>query len=156
MFSVINWAIIISKFIEIKTHITDKSLETFIEKIEKNNSANQESYSFIQSQIENILLTKQRGLEKGLSFLASSASIVPFVGLLGTVIGIAKALKQISIDGSANIGIIAGPIGEALGSTAIGLFVAIPAGFFYNYFCTKIEEIIIDKKTIAISKIFNM
>jgi biopolymer transport protein ExbB len=72
-------------------------------------------------------------LAGGLPFLATVGATAPFVGLLGTVIGIYRALINIGIAGSASIDKVAGPVGEALIMTAIGLLVAVPAVFAYNY-----------------------
>ncbi len=69
----------------------------------------------------------------GLAFLATVGATAPFVGLLGTVIGIYSALIKIGIAGQADIGKIAGPVGEALIMTAVGLFVAVPAVLAYNW-----------------------
>ena len=72
-------------------------------------------------------------LASGLPFLATVGATAPFVGLLGTVIGIYSALIKIGIAGQADIGKIAGPVGESLIMTAIGLFVAVPAVLAYNW-----------------------
>ena len=72
-------------------------------------------------------------LTGGLPFLASVGATAPFVGLLGTVIGIYRALINIGIEGSASIDKVAGPVGEALIMTAIGLLVAVPAVLAYNW-----------------------
>ena len=72
-------------------------------------------------------------LAGGLSFLATVGATAPFIGLLGTVIGIYSALIKIGIAGQADIGKIAGPVGEALIMTAVGLFVAVPAVMAYNW-----------------------
>ncbi|MEQ1622437.1 MAG: MotA/TolQ/ExbB proton channel family protein [Methylococcales bacterium] len=80
-------------------------------------------------------LQKERGsLESGLSILATIGSISPFVGLFGTVWGIMGALTNISKSGSANLEVVAGPIGEALIATAVGIAVAVPAVIGYNFF----------------------
>lgn len=73
-------------------------------------------------------------LESGLTVLATVGSTAPFVGLLGTVWGIYHALIRIGSSGDASISAVAGPVGEALIMTAIGLFVAIPAVLAYNFF----------------------
>jgi biopolymer transport protein ExbB len=73
-------------------------------------------------------------LQGGISFLASVGSVAPFVGLLGTVWGIYGALIRIGATGQASIDAVAGPVGEALIMTAIGLFTAIPAVLGYNFF----------------------
>ena len=72
-------------------------------------------------------------LVAGLSVLATTGSVSPFVGLLGTVWGIYNAMQRISLSGQTSIEQIAGPIGEALIMTAIGLFVAVPAVIGYNW-----------------------
>ena len=72
-------------------------------------------------------------LAGGLSFLATVGATSPFVGLLGTVIGIYRALINIGIEGSASIDKVAGPVGEALIMTAIGLLVAVPAVLAFNW-----------------------
>jgi biopolymer transport protein ExbB len=72
-------------------------------------------------------------LAGGLAFLATVGSTAPFVGLLGTVIGIYRAMVGIAIAGSAEIDKVAGPVGEALIMTAIGLLVAVPAVLAYNW-----------------------
>ncbi|RYF39704.1 MAG: MotA/TolQ/ExbB proton channel family protein, partial [Cytophagaceae bacterium] len=71
-------------------------------------------------------------LQRGLALLASVGSTAPFVGLFGTVWGIYHALVSIGLNGSASIDKIAGPVGEALIMTALGLLVAIPAVLGYN------------------------
>jgi biopolymer transport protein ExbB len=72
-------------------------------------------------------------LGTGLAFLATVGSTSPFVGLLGTVIGIYRALIKIGASGDASIDKVAGPVGEALIMTAIGLVVAVPAVMGYNW-----------------------
>ena len=72
-------------------------------------------------------------LESGLTLLASVGSTAPFVGLFGTVWGIYNALVRIGASGSASIDKVAGPVGEALIMTAIGLAVAVPAVLGYNW-----------------------
>ena len=78
-------------------------------------------------------------LKRGVSGLATIGSTAPFVGLFGTVAGIINAFKGISTEKSTGLGAVAGGISEALVTTAIGLFVAIPAVWMYNYFTNKIE-----------------
>lgn len=70
--------------------------------------------------------------EKGLPILGTTAAIAPFVGLFGTVWGIFHALHSIGESGQAGLGQVAGPVGEALIMTGLGLAVAIPAVIFYN------------------------
>jgi biopolymer transport protein ExbB/biopolymer transport protein TolQ len=78
-------------------------------------------------------------LKRGISGLATIGSTGPFVGLFGTVVGIINAFKGISTEKSTGLGAVAGGISEALVTTAIGLFVAIPAVWMFNYFTGKIE-----------------
>jgi biopolymer transport protein ExbB len=78
-------------------------------------------------------------MRKGLSILATVGSIAPFVGLLGTVIGIITAFQGIGSSGSAGLGAVGAGIAEALVETAFGLMVAIPAVLFFNYLNTKIN-----------------
>ena len=78
-------------------------------------------------------------LERGISGLATIGSTAPFVGLFGTVVGIINAFQGISTEKSTGLGAVAGGISEALVATAIGLFVAIPAVWMYNYFITRIK-----------------
>ena len=72
-------------------------------------------------------------LKKGVSALATIGSTAPFVGLLGTVVGVINAFQGIGASGSAGIGAVSVGISEALVETALGLVVAIPAVWFYNY-----------------------
>ncbi|TWI13466.1 MotA/TolQ/ExbB proton channel family protein [Aerolutibacter ruishenii] len=86
-------------------------------------------------------VTRESGrLEDGLAVLATTGSTAPFVGLLGTVWGIYHALIKIGATGQASIDAVAGPVGEALIMTAIGLFVAIPAVLAYNFF-TRVNRV---------------
>jgi biopolymer transport protein ExbB len=78
-------------------------------------------------------------LKRGISSLATIGSTGPFVGLFGTVVGIINAFKGISSEKSTGLGAVAGGISEALVTTAVGLFVAIPAVWMYNYFSGRIE-----------------
>src|SRR5438046_6357608 len=72
-------------------------------------------------------------LGEGLAFLATVGSTAPFIGLFGTVIGIYRALIKIGAAGQASIDAVAGPVGEALIMTALGLAVAVPAVLGYNW-----------------------
>ena len=78
-------------------------------------------------------------LKRGVSSLATIGSTAPFVGLLGTVVGIINAFKGISTEKSTGLGAVAGGISEALVTTALGLFVAIPAVMMFNLFASKLE-----------------
>jgi biopolymer transport protein ExbB/biopolymer transport protein TolQ len=78
-------------------------------------------------------------LKRGISSLATIGSTAPFVGLFGTVVGIINAFKGIATEKSAGLGAVAAGISEALVTTAVGLFVAVPAVWMYNYFSGKLE-----------------
>ncbi len=78
-------------------------------------------------------------LKRGVSGLATIGSTAPFVGLFGTVVGIINAFKGIATEKGTGLGAVAGGISEALVTTAIGLFVAVPAVWMYNYFTNKVE-----------------
>jgi biopolymer transport protein ExbB len=78
-------------------------------------------------------------LKRGVSSLATIGSTAPFVGLFGTVVGIIDAFKGISSEKTTGLGAVAGGISEALVTTAVGLFVAVPAVWMYNYFTNRIE-----------------
>ena len=80
-------------------------------------------------------------LERGLAFLATTASSAPFIGLFGTVIGIIQAFQDIAASGNASLAVVAPGIAEALIATAIGLLAAIPAAIFYNIFVAQVSEI---------------
>jgi biopolymer transport protein ExbB len=78
-------------------------------------------------------------LKKGVAALATIGATAPFVGLLGTVVGIITAFQGIAATGSGGIGAVSAGIAEALVETALGLVVAIPAVWFYNYLSGRIE-----------------
>jgi biopolymer transport protein ExbB len=94
----------------------------------------------IQRAIERI----QSRLQGGLAFLATVGSTAPFVGLFGTVWGIYHALTAIGVAGQASIDKVAGPVGEALIMTAIGLAVAVPAVLGYNWLVRRNKSVLDD------------
>jgi biopolymer transport protein ExbB len=81
-------------------------------------------------------------LQGGLSFLASVGSTSPFIGLFGTVVGIYRALINIGLAGQASIDKVAGPVGEALIMTALGLAVAVPAVLGYNWLIRRNKDVV--------------
>ena len=89
---------------------------------------------FVDRALRQAVTRESSRLQSGMVLLATVGATAPFVGLLGTVWGIYGALIKIGATGSASIDAVAGPVGEALIMTAIGLFVAIPAVFAYNFF----------------------
>jgi biopolymer transport protein ExbB len=94
--------------------------------------------------------TKEREtarLKKGLGGLATIASITPFVGLFGTVLGIINAFKL--LEGGGGIEVVGPGIAEALVSTAFGLLVAIPAAMFFNYFSGRVDNMLVDMNDVS-------
>ena len=79
-------------------------------------------------------------LEKRVPFLATTASITPFIGLFGTVWGIINAFQNIGAQGSTSLSVVAPGIADALIATAAGLFAAVPAVYFYNDFTSRVKE----------------
>jgi len=128
---------------------TAANLEDGIEKLGKNNvfrnvaERGQQAMARqggMLTQADWVQMSLQRAVEEenarlggGISFLASVGSTAPFVGLFGTVWGILNALTAIGIAGQASIDKVAGPVGEALIMTAVGLAVAVPAVLCYNF-----------------------
>lgn len=86
--------------------------------------------------------SQEEKLERNLSFLATTASVTPFIGLFGTVWGIMIAFRNIGQTGSTSLDVVAPGISEALITTAIGLAVAIPAVVGFNYFQGKIKAVV--------------
>ncbi len=78
-------------------------------------------------------------LEKHIGFLATTASITPFIGLFGTVVGIMMAFQGIAQTGSTNLGVVSRPIADALVATACGLVAAIPAVYSYNTLTNRVK-----------------
>ncbi len=89
----------------------------------------------LRQEVQNL----QGTLDSGLMPLASIGSTAPFVGLFGTVWGIMHALQDIGQSGSAGLDVVAGPIGEALIATALGIATAVPAVLAYNYFLRRLR-----------------
>jgi biopolymer transport protein ExbB/biopolymer transport protein TolQ len=83
-------------------------------------------------------------LKRGLGILATVGATAPFVGLLGTTMGIVNSFQGMATAGTAGLGAISAGIAEALITTAFGLLVAIPAVWAYNYFTTKIENLTVE------------
>lgn len=89
-------------------------------------------------------------LESYLPFLATTGNITPFIGLLGTVMGIIDAFREIGAQGTASIAAVAPGVAEALVATAAGLFTAIPAVIAYNYFLSRIRRTAFRMDTVTI------
>jgi biopolymer transport protein ExbB/biopolymer transport protein TolQ len=91
--------------------------------------------------IERETLVAYADFKKGVASLATIATTAPFIGLFGTVIGIINAFRGMAISSSGGIGAVSGGIAEALVTTALGLFVAIPAAWMFNHFTNALERI---------------
>src|SRR6267142_2597508 len=91
--------------------------------------------------VERNMLLEVTNLKRGLAVLATVGATAPFVGLLGTTMGIVNSFAAMSATGSGGLAAIGGGISEALVTTAFGLIVAIPAVWAYNYFSTKIDNL---------------
>jgi biopolymer transport protein ExbB len=130
------------------TKLTDGSLARICQagleewkrlKLSVNNFSNEERKELVNAVLKQQAYIEQSRTEKGLAILASIGSTAPFIGLFGTVWGIMHALKDISSKGSAGLDVVAGPIGEALIATGIGIATAVPAVLAYNYFLRKLK-----------------
>jgi biopolymer transport protein ExbB len=100
-----------------------------------------ESHDWLHGSLARSEATVNARLATGLPFLATVGATAPFIGLFGTVVGIYRALIAIGIAGSASIDKVAGPVGEALIMTALGLLVAVPAVLAYNYLQSRNKRI---------------
>lgn len=96
--------------------------------------------SGIERALERAIGVEMSRLTRNMTFLATTASACPFIGLFGTVWGIMQSFRQIGVTGSTSIAAVAPGISGALVNTAAGLAAAIPAMIFYNYFMGKVRE----------------
>ncbi len=96
--------------------------------------------SGIERALERAIGVEMSRLTRNMTFLATTASACPFIGLFGTVWGIMQSFREIGVTGSTSIAAVAPGISEALVNTAAGLAAAIPAMIFYNYFMGKVRE----------------
>jgi biopolymer transport protein ExbB len=93
----------------------------------------------VRRSIQRATALTQSDLKKGVNSLATIGTTAPFVGLLGTVVGVINAFVGIAATGSGGLGAVSAGIAEALVETALGLFVAIPAVWFYNYLTGRLD-----------------
>ncbi|MGE5220495.1 MAG: MotA/TolQ/ExbB proton channel family protein [Chloroflexota bacterium] len=110
----------------------------FLNVLEHNASAHSESANSIATEA---MFEETQKLKKHLWILGTVASSAPFIGLLGTVVGIIKSFESMAIAGTGGFAVVAAGISEALVATALGLGVAIIAVIFYNYFQTRISTL---------------
>ena len=114
---------------------------TMVESIDK--------HTWISMSVDRSVGSIQSRLQDGMAILATVGSTAPFVGLFGTVWGIYNALVKIGISGQASIDKVAGPVGESLIMTAIGLAVAVPAVMGYNWLIRRNKAVMDATKTFA-------
>ena len=114
------------------------------------NSLSEEELKVFQRVATIQLVQIQKKYRIGLSFLAICSSSSPFIGLLGTVIGVTNTFKEISLQKATSLAVVAPGLSEALVATALGIFVAIPALIFYNYFNNKLRSLVEDLETITL------
>jgi biopolymer transport protein ExbB len=98
----------------------------------------------VRRSIQRATALTNNDLKKGVASLATIGATAPFIGLLGTTIGVINAFVGIATTGSGGIGAISAGISEALVKTALGLFVAIPAVWFYNYLSGRLEYLTVE------------
>jgi len=99
--------------------------------------------------IERETLMTTAEMKKGLGNLATISTTAPFIGLFGTVVGIINSFRGMAASGSGGLGAVSAGIAEALAATALGLAVAIPAVWLYNYFLNKIERFNVEMSNAA-------
>ena len=100
---------------------------------------NGDTAELLEQAMREQLQQEQQRMEGGLTILASIGSTAPFVGLFGTVLGIMHAMHEITSSGSTSLDVVAGPIGDALVATAIGIAVAVPAVLAYNFALRRVK-----------------
>ncbi len=97
-------------------------------------------HQYMDKTVSYLVQNQVSHLEAYLPVLATTGNITPFIGLLGTVLGIIDSFREIGMQGTASIAAVAPGVSEALVATAAGLFTAIPAVIFYNYYLTRIRK----------------
>ena len=105
---------------------------------------------YLEKVIQYLIQQQITRQEAYLPFLATTGNITPFIGLLGTVVGVINAFQQIGIEGTASIASVAPGLSEALLATAAGLFAAIPAVIGYNYYLSQIRKTIFGVEAFSI------
>jgi len=110
--------------------------------------------TMVQEAVNRELKLVRAGLRANLSILANIASVAPFIGLFGTVVGIILTFDAISRTGTMGQELIASGIADALVATAMGLFAAIPAVIAYNFFCDQVNHVILSIEEVAMERIY--
>ncbi len=117
------------------------------------------SLELVESAVRDSMSETLINLKWGLGFLATIGSTAPFIGLFGTVVGIINAFRSIAASGSGGMSVVSGGIAEALVSTALGIFVAIPAVVAFNHFTGKIENLHVEMNRASsqlLNRLFNI
>lgn len=177
LFSIISWSIIFFKFIYFRK--AKRENDIFFRSYLKNRNPSELfnlSKKFFLSPLANVFRSvygemadvheiersirryealEIAKLERYLNFLATTGSTTPFIGLFGTVWGIMNAFRGIGEQGSASLAVVAPGIAEALITTALGLFAAIPAVVAYNYYLSMSKRLIIEMEDFS-EEIINM
>ena len=110
------------------------------QEMDTSNAQQTPNRQYLEKVAQYIIQNQINHQEAYLPFLATTGNLTPFIGLLGTVLGIINAFGEIGVQGSASIAAVAPGVSEALVATAAGLFAAIPAVMAYNYFLAKIRK----------------
>jgi biopolymer transport protein TolQ len=148
LFSVFSWAVILYKARELRRAEQDSEafLEVYHDRMARGTGGavtlDENSLSALSSRAQWAGSREAKRLERGLTFLATTGSAAPFIGLFGTVIGIIDAFQGIGRAGSASLAVVAPGIAEALIATAVGLFAAIPATIYYNIYIGKLRGVV--------------
>lgn len=131
----------LAAFNELNYQLRTSYLKTNPERVEAAVKPKPSVYSIesINRALQRASMVEVNKLERSLNFLATTASVSPFIGLFGTVMGIVSAFQAIGIRGTANLAMVAPGISEALVATAAGLLAAIPAVIGYNHFLNRIK-----------------
>jgi|HubBroStandDraft_3_1064219.scaffolds.fasta_scaffold01834_4 biopolymer transport protein ExbB len=116
-------------------------LQSFLFESQNSPLSDQEIVEAASRAVERATLLTTSDLKTHIGSLATIATLTPFIGLFGTVIGIINAFHGMALTGSGGIGAVSAGIAEALVATALGLFVAIPAAWMFNYFTNQLERL---------------
>ncbi len=146
--SIMTWTILIVRVLGTRqAHVSAaKELQQAVEEavLQSTGLSSEQRKDVVEQVLLQQLGRTRNNVERGVSVLGSIASISPFVGLFGTVWGIFHALAAIGQTGQAGLAQVAGPVGEALIMTGIGLAVAIPAVLSYNA-CVRLNKVLLNK-----------
>ena len=173
LFSIISWAIILERFIFLKRKIGDvpkmeSKIQGFLQQGELGKTLQvlegdpsspasvaaklirhvTKKWIHVEEYMAIVLSQEKLQLESRIAFLGTIVSIAPFVGLLGTVLGIINAFHGLSLNKQGGDLVMAG-VSEALVATALGLFIAIPAAAAYNYFVRMVKKIIVSSENFS-------